>query len=75
MLTFFRKPENAKDAGGRFLKVHGNVLRSTVGNPLTTYVKILREVSHFKKVYLHKINVKLDKDVAVINFALHIQLR
>ena len=75
VLTFFRKPENAKDVGGRFLKVHGNVLGSAAGNPLTTYVKILREVSHFKKVYLHKINAKLDKNAAVINFALHIQLR
>ena len=75
VLTFFRKPENANDIGGRFLKVHGNVLRSAAGNPLTTYVKILREVSHFKKVYLHKISAKLDKNVAVINFALHIQLR
>ena len=73
--TFFGKSDNVKNGEEQFLKIQGNLLLSTTGNPLTTYVENLRKVNHFKKVYLQKINSRSNKNAVALNFALLIQLK
>jgi Tfp pilus assembly protein PilN len=73
--TFFGKSDNVKNGEEQFLKIQGNLLLSTTGNPLTTYVENLRKVNHFKKVYLQKINTRSNKNAVALNFALLIQLK
>ena len=74
MLAFINKPKNENKSEKTFLKVRGNVLRSKTDNPLTTYVKNLRKINHFKSVYLQKINLQADKNAVSFNFILYIQL-
>ena len=72
--AFISKPKIEEKGEKKILKVQGNMLKSATSNPLTTYIKALRKINHFKKVHLQKINLQSNMNLAALNFTLYIQL-
>jgi len=72
--AFIGKPKIGEKDERKILKVQGNVLKNATDNPLTTYIKALRKINHFKKVHLQKISLQSNMNLAVLNFTLYVQL-